>query len=194
MLNNPDLFIRTYGAIPYEITNNIDLPPLSPFSIYLNLLFSMFMHGGLIHIIGNMLFLWVFGDNVEDGFGKIKFLLFYITAGLAGSFLHIILDLNSKIPAVGASGAISGVLGAYVILYPRARVLALVPILYFLRIMYLPAFIFIGIWFFFQLISAAASGVAGGGVAWFAHIGGFLTGVIFALSSRRRQRRRNSWQ
>lgn len=191
---NSDHFIRVYGTIPYEIINNTDLQPLSVFPVYFNLIFSMFIHGGFLHILGNMLFLWVFGDNVEDAFGKINYLLFYIVAGLAGSLLHILVDPHSKIPAVGASGAISGVMGAYAILYPKAKVLALVPIFFFLRIMYLPAFAFIGIWFFFQLIYAASAGASGGGVAWFAHIGGFVIGIIFALAIGRKHRRRQVWQ
>lgn len=193
IFTNPDQFIRAYGTVPYEIINNVDLPPLSSFPVFLNLIFSMFIHGGFLHIAGNMLFLWIFGDNVEDAFGKAKYFLFYIAAGLAGSFLHILIEPGSRIPAVGASGAISGILGAYVILYPKARVLALVPIFFFLRIMYLPAFAFIGIWFFFQLIYAASPG-AGGGVAWFAHIGGFVTGIIFGLAIGKKHRRREIWE
>ncbi|HIE06105.1 MAG TPA: rhomboid family intramembrane serine protease [bacterium (Candidatus Stahlbacteria)] len=194
IFTDPHQFIRLYGTIPFEIVHNVDLQPRSPYPVYSNLIFSMFIHGGFLHIVGNMLFLWVFGDNVEDGFGKIRYLSFYLVAGLAGSFLHIIVDPQSRIPAVGASGAISGVLGAYAVLYPRARVLALVPIFFFLRIMYLPAFLFIGIWFFFQLIYAGASGTAGGGVAWFAHIGGFIAGIIFGLAIGRRNQRRQTWQ
>jgi membrane associated rhomboid family serine protease len=151
----------------------------------------MFIHGGLLHIGGNMLFLWVFGDNVEDALGKIRYFLFYLLCGLAGGLLHILIGINSKIPAVGASGAISGILGGYVILFPRARILALVPLFYFIRIMYLPAFAFIGIWFFYQLLYAASS--HGGGVAWFAHIGGFLAGVFLVLIFRKGRRRSWDW-
>ena len=191
LLTHPERFIHTYGTIPYEIVHSFDIPPFSPYPIHLNLIFSIFIHGGFLHIGGNMLFLWVFGDNVEDALGKIRYILFYLLCGLAGSLLHILVGVNSRIPAVGASGAISGILGGYAVLYPRARVLALVPLFYFLRIMYLPAFAFIGIWFFYQILYAASFGGAGGGVAWFAHIGGFLFGIllIFVLS----KRRRNVW-
>jgi len=189
LITDPQWFIMKYGTIPYEIVHGIDLPPFSSFPVHFNLIFSMFIHGGFLHIAGNMLFLWVFGDNVEDAFGKWRYIIFYIISGICGSLLHILVGANSKIPAVGASGAISGVLGAYAILYPRARVLALVPVFYFLRIMYLPAFAFIGIWFFYQLIYAASSGVAGGGVAWFAHIGGFIAGIVMGSTIKRRRRR-----
>ena len=172
-------FIFKFGMIPSDIVAGHNLYTL--FS-------SMFVHGGFLHIIGNMLFLWIFGDNVEDAFGHFGYLLMYIVSGLAGAGVQILTAINSKIPTIGASGAISGVLGAYFILYPRAKVLALVPIFFFIRIMNLPAFIFLGFWFLLQLLYGSAGG--GSGVAFFAHVGGFVAGVLMAFLVRNRIRRR----
>lgn len=148
------------------------------------LLTSMFLHGGLAHLFGNMLFLWIFGDNVEDYFGHLGYLFFYLACGIAASFVHILFNLFSAIPALGASGAISGVMGAYVLLYPRARILTLVLVF----VVPLPAVVILGYWFVLQL----AEGLAGlgttptGGVAIWAHIGGFVTGMAVAAAVRRR--------
>jgi membrane associated rhomboid family serine protease len=172
-------FIFTFGMIPRDIVTGHNLYTL--FS-------SMFVHGGFFHIIGNMLYLWIFGDNVEDAFGHIGFLIMYLISGLAGSGIHILTAMSSKIPTIGASGAISGVLGAYFILYPRAQVLALIPIFFFIRIMALPAFIFLGFWFLLQLLYGSAGG--GSGVAFFAHVGGFVAGVLLGLLVRNRIRQR----
>jgi len=172
-------FIFQFGMIPRDIVAGHNLYTL--FS-------SMFVHGGFLHILGNMLFLWIFGDNVEDAFGHFGYLLMYIASGLAGSGVQILTAINSKIPTIGASGAISGVLGAYFILYPRAKVLALVPIFFFIRIMNLPAYIFLGFWFLLQLLYGSAGG--GSGVAFFAHVGGFVAGVLMAFLVRNRIRRR----
>lgn len=142
----------------------------------------MFIHASLMHIIGNMLFLWIFGDNIEDRLGHFFFFFFYILSGLAGALLHSITAPNSTVPMVGASGAISGIMGAYILLYPKARILALVPLGFFIRIMKLPALLFLGIWFLYQfLLGFVSIGVKGGGVAYFAHIGGFAAGFIMAL-------------
>jgi rhomboid family protein len=172
-------FIFQFGMIPRDIVAGHNLYTL--FS-------AMFVHGGFLHIIGNMLFLWIFGDNVEDAFGHFGYLLMYLVSGLAGSGIQILTAINSKIPTIGASGAISGVLGAYFILYPRAKVLALVPIFFFIRIMNLPAYIFLGFWFLLQLLYGSAGG--GSGVAFFAHVGGFVAGVLMAFLVRNRIRRR----
>jgi hypothetical protein len=157
----------------------------------------MFLHGGWFHFLGNMLYLWVFGDNVEDRLGHFRFLIFYLVCGLSAAALHIFTNPYSKMPTVGASGAIAGVLGAYLVLFPRARVLTLVPILFFFQLMELPAVIFLGIWFIFQFFSGALSLTAGGGsdvggTAWWAHIGGFIAGVIMVLRFRRKERRAHS--
>jgi len=174
-------FIYYFGMIPRDI--------LLGHNLY-TLISSMFVHGGFWHILGNMLYLWIFGDNVEDAFGHIGFLIMYLISGLAGSAIHILTALCSKVPTIGASGAISGVLGAYFILYPRAQVLALVPIFFFLRFMALPAFLFLGFWFILQLLYGAGSIGGGAGVAFFAHIGGFIAGALLALLVRNRIRRR----
>ena len=141
----------------------------------------MFLHGGWLHFLGNMLYLWVFGDNIEDRIGHIGFLGFYFTCGLAAAFLHIFTNTASIVPTVGASGAIAGVLGAYLVLFPGARVLTLVPIFFFFQLIGLPALIFLGFWFVMQFFSGAMSLAAGdqqtGGTAWWAHIGGFVAGI-----------------
>ncbi|MBS4015061.1 MAG: rhomboid family intramembrane serine protease [Candidatus Latescibacteria bacterium] len=175
-----DDFFRFYGAIPSRI--------LSGSGIY-TLFTSMFMHGGFWHILGNMLYLWIFGDNVEDGLGKFWFIVMYLLSGLVGSFAHILISPNSTIPMIGASGAVSGVLGCYILLFPKARVLALVPIIFFIRIIMLPAYIFLGFWIFLQLIYGLGTIGHGAGVAYFAHIGGFAAGVVFGLLFRKRQKR-----
>jgi membrane associated rhomboid family serine protease len=142
----------------------------------LTIITSMFLHGGLLHIAGNMLFLWIFGDNVEDYFGHVPYLLFYFVCGIGSGLAHIIFNFHSSLPALGASGAISGVMGAYIILYPRARVLTLV----FIFFIPIPAFIILGYWFLLQFVAGVSTvgASATGGVAWWAHIGGFLLGML----------------
>jgi membrane associated rhomboid family serine protease len=156
---------------------------------WLTLFTSMFMHGGLLHILGNMWFLWIFGNNIEDACGRIRFVVFYLVCGLISSLAHIVSGPGSVVPSIGASGAISGVLGAYIILYPHARVYSLVPLGWVFWPMDVPAWLFLGIWILFQWISGLASlrSSATGGVAWFAHIGGFLAGMglIFLFRQRR---------
>ncbi len=142
---------------------------------YFTFISSMFLHGSVGHILGNMLFLWVFGDNVEDILGKTKYIIFYLVCGIAAGLLHVLFNMDSKIPTLGASGAISGILGAYLVLFPRARVLTLIPIFYFIRLIYVPAKFFLGIWFIFQFLYIASP--QSHGVAFLAHIGGFLTGI-----------------
>ncbi len=193
-------FVASYGATPFEITHMTDLVgqakvglPLlhypGPHPIFLTLLTSLFIHGGFAHLGGNMLFLWIFGNNVEDILGPARFVLFYLACGLAAHALHIASDPSSNVPTVGASGAISGVLGAYLVAFPRSRVLTLVFLGFFVRMAVLPAFVIIIYWFVIQLVFALASlgGTRGGGVAWFAHVGGFLAGIalIFAMAGSR---------
>ncbi|WP_371830532.1 rhomboid family intramembrane serine protease [Candidatus Entotheonella palauensis] len=145
----------------------------------------IFLHGGLAHVIGNMWMLWIFGDNVEDRMGRIGFFIFYVLSGLAAGIAHIVINPASQIPTVGASGAIAGVMGAYLLLFPRARVVTILP----LRPVEVPAVVFLGIWFAIQLysgtVSLATDGARAGGVAWWAHIGGFIVGVLWALLLRR---------
>jgi membrane associated rhomboid family serine protease len=157
---------------------------------YVTLLSSMFLHGGWMHIIGNMWSLWIFGDNVEDRLGRGSFLLFYVLSGLAAGGMHIVTNPASPIPTVGASGAIAGVMGAYLLLFPHATVVTLVPIFFFLQMMEIPAVVFLGFWFLSQLFSGtvaalAADGTRAGGVAWWAHIGGFIVGFLWAIPIRR---------
>jgi membrane associated rhomboid family serine protease len=152
-----------------------------------SILVSMFLHGGWMHLIGNMLYLWIFGDNVEDRMGHFVYLLFYLAAGLAATMAHAFSDVNSTIPAIGASGAISGVLGAYLVIFPHARVLTLVPMGFYTRMAELPAIIVLGLWFVLQFFSGMLSaGRTGGGVAWWAHIGGFVFGMAVGLLWARR--------
>jgi membrane associated rhomboid family serine protease len=149
---------------------------------FLPLLTSMFLHAGIAHLAGNMLFLWIFGDNVEDFFGHFGYLLFYLVCGVGSGLLHVLFNLNSPLPALGASGAISGVMGAYLVLYPRSRILTLV----FIFLVPIPAVFILGYWFFLQFIAGVSSlgMVSQGGVAWWAHIGGFLLGVSLTSLAR----------
>ena len=139
----------------------------------------MFLHGGFLHLIGNMWFLHIFGDNVEDHLGHLRYLCFYLLCGWASGLSHLLLNWRSPVPTIGASGAVAGVMGAYFLLHPRARVLTLVPIFFFIQFLEIPAFLFLGVWLLFQFLSAGASPAQGGGVAWWAHIGGFLFGILF---------------
>jgi membrane associated rhomboid family serine protease len=149
----------------------------------------MFLHGGLFHLLGNMWFLWVFGNNIEDAVGHVGFLVFYLLCGILSFLTHIACNSHSYIPTIGASGAISGIMGAYIILYPRARIVTLFPIFIFFQIIRVPAFVFLGLWFVYQFLASSASGsTSGGGVAWSAHIGGFIAGmVLIKLFSGRKQ-------
>lgn len=169
-------FIFTWGFIPRRMF--VDDDPQR----WMTIVTSMFMHGGWMHIIGNMWFLWIFGDNVEDVFGHFGFVLFYLACGLGAAILQFLFSVNSTVPMVGASGAVSGVLGAYACFFPNARIIALIPIFFFLQIAEIPAIIFIFIWFAFQLLSGCTSIGLGavGGVAWWAHIGGFGAGWFIA--------------
>ncbi len=149
----------------------------------------MFLHGSILHVLGNMLYLWIFGDNVEDKLGHVKFFIFYILCGLAATLTHVATTPDSQIPMVGASGAIAGVLGAYMIRFPGARILTLIFFGFFIRIVRIPALFVLGFWFILQLLYGLPSlGSVGGGVAWFAHVGGFIAGIflfkLFAIFSR----------
>ena len=173
--SNFEGFILQYGFIPQEF--NL----LNPAS-YFFVLSSMFMHGGILHIVSNLWFLHIFGDNVEDQFGHIRYLGFYLLAGLAATLAQYLMDPTSAIPLIGASGAISGVTGAYFILFRQARIRTLVTTGFYIRTVDLPASFFLGVWFIIQILSGFTTyGAAEGGVAWFAHIGGFLFGVIAAV-------------
>ena len=186
-------FVAAYGAIPYEITHFSDLVGVhagsfehtpGPSFIPLTILTSMFMHGSVMHIFGNMLYLWIFGNNVEDILGRVRFLLFYLGCGVAATLTHILVNANSTVPTVGASGAVAGVLGAYLVAYPQARVTTLVFLGIFVRMMEVPAAVLLVLWFVMQSLQGFLSlgvGEMTGGVAWFAHVGGFVAGVVGVL-------------
>ncbi|HEY8597710.1 MAG TPA: rhomboid family intramembrane serine protease [Thermomicrobiales bacterium] len=183
-------FITQWGAVPQEIVTGTDLAPTIGVPIYVTLLTSIFLHGGWLHLGGNLLYLWVFGDNVENAFGPVKYLLFYLVCGVAATAAQIAIDPSSTIPTVGASGAIAGVMGAYLVMFPGATVRTLVILVVFVTVVYLPAILVIGIWFLLQLVNGVTSLGAqtqqGGGVAFFAHIGGLIAGALLALILRRR--------
>jgi len=186
-----EAFVQAFGAVPAEIVSGRDVPPAAPFgNVYLTLFTSMFLHGGFLHIASNMIYLWVFGDNVEDAFGHVGYLIFYLVCGLIAGLAQIAIDPTSRIPSIGASGAIAGVLGAYLVIFGSAQVRTLVflgPIIFLPRI---PAMFLIGFWFVTQLISGLGALTdrtqQTGGVAFWAHIGGFVAGVVLALLFRPR--------
>jgi membrane associated rhomboid family serine protease len=181
-------FIREWGVVPGRLFAALTGPTSLPLEL-LTLLTSMFLHGGWLHLIGNMWYLWIFGDNVEDRMGHARFFLFYIGAGVFSALVHSALMPGSPVPTVGASGAIAGVLGAYAYAFPRARVLTLVPIFFFFQIIAIPALILLGIWFAYQFIAGTMSfGMASGsgGVAWWAHIAGFVFGFIAMMAVARK--------
>ena len=171
--------VYSLGVIPAVLLGKVDLPAAAVLvPAYITVITSMFLHGGFLHLAGNMLYLWIFGNNVEDAMGHIRFILFYLICGIAAVTGQVAQNPESEIPMIGASGAISGVLGAYLLLYPHARVLVLIPLGFFTRIMYLPAGWVLGLWFVIQIFSSLVAEPNGAGVAWYAHIGGFLAGVL----------------
>ncbi|HUP01449.1 MAG TPA: rhomboid family intramembrane serine protease [Gemmatimonadota bacterium] len=170
-------FFRTWAVIPAEYGQQADLPPTHPGPFWTTLFSSMFMHGGWMHVFGNLLFLWIFGDNVEEAMGHVKYLVFYLLCGVVAAVAQILIDIDSTIPSLGASGAISGVLGAYLVLYPSQRV----RVLLLRSIVWMPAFVVIGMWIVFQFINGLgqlAQTEQTGGVAYAAHIGGFVAGLV----------------
>jgi membrane associated rhomboid family serine protease len=181
------------GIVPAtDDPTGLELQPLAQAAWFVTLFTSMFMHGGFLHIAGNMLFLWVFGNNIEDSMGRFKFAAFYLTAGLVAVYSQALLEVDSTVPTIGASGAVAGVLGAYALLHPRARVLTLIFIIFFVTLVEIPALILLGIWFVLQFVPAlgqvATPEVGGGeGIAYFAHVGGFIFGLaVIKLLARRR--------
>jgi membrane associated rhomboid family serine protease len=171
-------FIFTYGLVPARYSN----PELAAYFSFgqqaLALVSFMFIHGGFWHILGNMWSLYIFGDNVEDRLGHFRYLLFYLLCGWASGLFHLLTNWDSQIPTIGASGAIAGIMGAYLVLYPGSRILTLIPIFFIPYFIEIPAVFFLGIWFILQLLNATSSGAAGGGIAWWAHIGGFIVGIL----------------
>ena len=169
-----EMVYRYYGLVPREFTVSVITRwDLLPYNI-MTLFTSMFLHGGFLHLAGNMLYLWIFGNNIEDALGHLKFILFYVFAGLAAAVFQLLYDPSSTAPMIGASGAISGVLGAYLVLYPYARIKTLLIIFIFFKIVELPAILLLTIWFFMQILYATSME----GVAWYAHIGGFIFGLL----------------
>ncbi len=168
-----EIFLFHWGYTPDFIFG--DLASMAPASIYLTPLTSMFLHGGWLHLIGNMWFLWIFGNNVEDYFGPTKYILFYLVSGIAAIALYTLFNPGSQVPLVGASGAIAGVMGAYIVLHPRADITCLL-FFFFITFVTLPAKIVLGLWFFYQILMSLLGSTSGGGVAWLAHVGGFVFG------------------
>jgi membrane associated rhomboid family serine protease len=187
-------FIYSFGMIPAVLLGGAELPPeLAAVPAWATVFSSMFMHGGIMHIVGNMLFLWVFGNNVEDAMGHVRFIVFYLVCGIAAALTQGLSDTSSEIPMIGASGAVSGVLGAYLVLHPRAQVHSLLFLGIFIRVIALPAMAVLGIWFVLQLVSATMIRSEGeGGVAFLAHIGGFIAGAVLVFLFR--SRRAVEWQ
>jgi len=186
-------FVLEFGAVPCRLTGACVSPGDFPHPL-VTILSSMFLHGGLFHIGGNMLYLWIFGDNVEDTLGHTRFLGFYLLSGLAAALAQTVMSPRSAVPMIGASGAVSGVLGAYLILFPHASILTLITFGFFIRFVWIPALIVLGFWVVVQVLNgfitfstAAQPGGDVGGVAWFAHIGGFVAGMalLFLLRPRR---------
>jgi membrane associated rhomboid family serine protease len=179
-----DVFFLNWGVIPYDITHGIGLHAI------LTLFTSMFLHGGFLHIAGNMLYLWIFGNNVEDAMGRPQYAIFYLLCGVLSGLTQVAAGPNVQIPSIGASGAIAGVLGAYIVLFPRARVATLIFLGIFVRTVNLPAILVLGFWFLLQLLNGvlSMSTFQSGGVAWFAHIGGFLAGLVLVWLFARRPR------
>ena len=168
-----------YGIVPLRYSDPNLSAHFTGFQQYLPFLTSMFLHGGFLHIIGNMWFLYIFGDNIEDRLGHIRYLFFYLLCGVTAGLVHLFTNWDSKIPTIGASGAISGVMGAYLLLYPRSKILTLIPIFLFIQFIEIPAFIFLGYWLLIQLFSASLTSRNVGGIAFWAHIGGFIAGLLF---------------
>jgi len=183
--------IFAFGVTPAKLLGNMHIPSdVYPISPWVATVTSMFLHGGWMHLIGNMLYLWIFGDNVEDAMGHTRFVVFYLASGLAAVAAQSFVNPESTVPMIGASGAISGVLGAYLLLYPHARVLTLIPLGFFTRLIYLPAVLVLGLWFVLQLVSSAlTANKEGGGVAFAAHVGGFVAGMALVPLLKRRTAR-----
>jgi len=175
-----ELFAYQYGAIPAVVAGERSLPGgLAVIPPYASVFTSMFLHGSWLHLIGNMWYLWIFGNNIEEAMGHFRYLVFYIVCGFLASITHIISNANSIIPTIGASGAIAGVLGGYILLYPRARVMTLIFLGFFIRLLYIPAGFVLGFWFLLQLLSGSTAGRQdAGGVAFWAHVGGFVAGAL----------------
>lgn len=189
----PEL-VKFAGVVPSRFFNpQLNVSP-GFLERYFPIFTSLFLHGGWVHLLGNMLYLWIFADNIEGRLGHFKFLTFYLLCGLGASLAHIFANPTSSMPSIGASGAIAGILGAYFILYPKSRIITLVPIFFFFQIIELPAFIFLGVWFLMQFFSGVLTlgprTAQAGGIAWWAHIGGFLSGIFLIILLKGKKSRR----
>jgi membrane associated rhomboid family serine protease len=173
-----DQFVYLYGLVPARYSVPEIASHFTPGQQVISFFSFMFLHGGFLHLLGNMWSLYIFGDNVEDRLGPVRYLIFYLLCGWASGLSHLMTNLSSEIPTIGASGAIAGVMGAYLVLFPSSRILTLIPIFFIPYFIEIPAFLFLGLWFILQFVSAAGSGGQATGVAWWAHIGGFLFGII----------------
>lgn len=178
-------FVEAFALIPARLFHAGMVEP-GQVPVGVTMFTSLFLHGGFMHIIGNMLYLWIFGNNVEDAMGHFRFAIFYLLSGVFAAYSHALTNTASMVPMIGASGAISGVLGAYLLLYPRARVITLVIFGFLVRTIEVPAMIVLGFWFVLQFLSGALSVGGGGGVAWFAHVGGFAAGMLLVGLFKRR--------
>jgi len=177
-----DTFIHTYGLVPWKIALALQGRRYTLEQAFLPFLTCMFLHGGILHILGNMWFLWIFGANVEDRMGSLPYLIFYLICGIGSGISEVAFSWGSHVPSIGASGAISGVLGAYIVFFPGSKILTLIPLFIIWFTARIPALVFIGLWFIMQFLSGvgALGTVNAGGVAWWAHVGGFLLGVLLA--------------
>ncbi len=202
LFSDLNIHIAEEAMIPWEITHvrTIDVPlgvkvikkdggevpqfVLRKHSPFVSLVYSLFMHGSLLHLFGNMLFLWIFGNNIEDYLGRIKFLIFYFLAGIGASLVHILFNIDSMTPVIGASGAVSGIMGAYLVLFPTATIRTLVFIFVFVTFVDIPAFIFLLVWLVFQILYASGQS----GIAWLAHVGGFIIGLLLIKTVLKRRR------
>jgi len=191
-LGGGDPFVRQWAFVPSRFLSH-------PSADFPTLFTSMFMHGGWVHLGGNMLYLWIFGDNVEDRMGHGRFLVFYLLCGVAAALAQTIAAPDSVVPMVGASGAIAGVMGAYFVLYPKSRIVTLIPLFFFFQVIEVPAILFLGIWFLMQFINGlgsivtVAGGQTAGGVAVWAHVAGFVAGISGVVVFRRPERQRVEW-
>lgn len=187
-----EALVLRFGVVPARAERMLARPAERAPAAFTSLFTSMFLHGGWLHLLGNMLFLWVFGGSVEDRLGHARYLLFYLLCGLGAGITHVVANWGSALPSIGASGAISGVMGAYIVLFPRSRILTLVPLIIFFFTVRLPAVLLLGYWFAIQFLSglSALGATDQGGVAWWAHIGGFLLGafLVWGMASE------SSWQ
>lgn len=193
ILFNAVAFLYEFSLDPYELNHFIAQYGLIPARFaWMDVLTSIFLHGGWMHLIGNMWFLWIYGDNIEDILGHAPFLVFYLACGVAATLVHVLFNMDSRVPTVGASGAIAGVMGAYIVKFPHSRITTLVPVFVFLTTMEIPAYVILAYWFVIQFFSGVGSvghsQVSQGGVAWFAHVGGFVAGMLLILAMKTRER------